>query len=78
MVLYQCVSEPATLGTGVYECSSMPLNCFDFTFVWVPGSGAVVMPPEAGFAVGPGGMIWATLQVHYNNLLGLFVSRLKG
>jgi hypothetical protein len=37
---------------------------------WAPGTGALELPPQAGFPVGSGTTHWI-VQVHYNNALGL-------
>ncbi len=67
LVLYRLATPMAA---GFQECFEMP-DATEATWAWAPGSSTMILPEEAGIALGDNGTeSHFALQLHYNNPLG--------
>lgn len=54
--------------SGYYACDMVVGNPM---WGYAPGAPSFDSPPQAGFRVGPGKTIYATLQIHFDNPQGI-------
>jgi hypothetical protein len=64
MILY---STTDWLGDDYFPCPSMPSGSQPL-FAWAVGGGTFEPPADVGFPVGKDRVVYAALQIHYNNI----------
>jgi hypothetical protein len=64
------LQSPTAVSAQGEACGFTNAN-WKLIYAWAPGTGPLVLPPEAGYPVGPADPGHYVLQIHYNNVAGL-------
>ena len=69
MLLFGCSTKPTgDIMTRPEQCQMLVQGCKDLIGAWTVGLEGNCLPNDVGFAIGQGGIQYAVLQIHWNNL----------